>query len=114
MRVIELHADTWDTATDFVNALKVAIGAPDWHGSNPDAFVDSMIWHDEVNALRAPYPIKIIGADKAGFEAHDAIRRYAQVINKAGAPDRGTDPEVTMLVENSNWATINPACRPLP
>jgi hypothetical protein len=28
MRVIELHADTWDTAMDFVAALKVAIGAP--------------------------------------------------------------------------------------
>jgi hypothetical protein len=65
---------------DFVTALKVAIGAPDWHGSSPDAFVDSMIWHDEINALKAPYTIKIMGADKASYEAQDAIRRSAQVI----------------------------------
>ena len=43
MRVIELHADTWDTALDFVTALKIATGAPDWHGSSSDAFADSMI-----------------------------------------------------------------------
>jgi len=45
-----------------------------------------MIWHDDINALKAPYTIKITGADKAGFEAQDAIRRYAQVINNAGLP----------------------------
>ena len=102
MRVIELHADTWDTAMDFVTALKVAIGAPDWHGSTPDAFVDSMISHDEINALKAPCAIKIMDADKAGLKAQDAIRLYAQVINNAGASDRGTDLEVTRVIENSN------------
>jgi hypothetical protein len=102
MRVIDFHADTWDTAMDFVTALKAAIGAPDWHGSSPDAFADSMIGHDEINELRAPYRIKIMGADKAGFEAQDAIRLYAQAINNAGASDRGTDLEITMVIENSN------------
>jgi hypothetical protein len=76
MLVFELHADTWDTALDFVTALKIAIGAPDWHGSSPDAFADSMIWHDEINGLKAPCAIRIVGADKAGVEAQDAIRRY--------------------------------------
>jgi hypothetical protein len=97
---LQLHADTWDTAVDFVTALREAIGAPDWHGSSANAFVDSMIWHDEINARKAPYTIKIIGVDKAGFEAQDAIRLYAQVINDAGASDRGTDLEVTMVIEN--------------
>jgi hypothetical protein len=59
MRVIELHADTWDTAMDFVAALKVAIGAPDWRGNSADAFVDSMIWRDEINALKAPCTIEL-------------------------------------------------------
>jgi hypothetical protein len=97
---LQLHADTWDTAVDFVTALREAIGAPDWHGSSANAFVDSMIWHDEINARKAPYMIKVIGVDKAGFEAQDAIRLYAQVINDAGASDRGTDLEVTMVIEN--------------
>ena len=38
MRIVELHAEGWATAMDFVNALKEAIGAPDWHGQSPDAF----------------------------------------------------------------------------
>lgn len=65
---------------DFVAALRVATGAPDWHGESSDAFVDSMIWHDEINALKAPYTIKITGADKAGAQAQEAIRLYAQVL----------------------------------
>jgi hypothetical protein len=87
---------------DFLNALKKAIGAPDWHGSSPDAFLDSMIYHDEINALRAPYTIAISGANKAKPEAQDAIRLLARLINERGASDRGTDLEVTMLVKDSN------------
>src|SRR5215813_2329847 len=65
MRIVELHADDWVTAADFMNALKKAIGAPDWHGSSVGAFLDSMIYHDDINALKSPYTIKIAGADKA-------------------------------------------------
>jgi hypothetical protein len=32
LRVLAFHAETWDIAMDLVTALKVAIGAPDWHG----------------------------------------------------------------------------------
>jgi hypothetical protein len=102
MQIIELHADDWVTATDFMNALKKAIGAPDWHGSSVDAFLDSMIYHDEINALKSPYTIRIGGVDKAKPEAQDAIRLLAQLINERGASDRGTDLEVTILVEDSN------------
>jgi len=87
---VELHADGWVTAVDFVNALKEAIGAPDWHGA--DTFLDSRI-------LKAPYTIRIIGADKAHPEAQDAIRLLARLINERGARGRGTGLEVTMLIE---------------
>jgi hypothetical protein len=99
MRVVELHADAWVTAMDFVNALKKAIGA---HGCSADAFLDSMIYHDDLNALKSPYTIRISGADKAKPEAQDAIRLLARLINERGASDRGTDLEVTVLVEVSN------------
>jgi len=36
--------------------------------------MDSTIWHDEINALKAPYPIKIMGANKALIAAQHAIR----------------------------------------
>jgi hypothetical protein len=99
MQIVELHADTWATAMDFVNALKKAIGAPEWHGASVDAFLDSMIYHDDINALRSPYTIKIRGAGKAAPEAQDAIRLLTRRMNECGASDRGTDLEIAMLVE---------------
>jgi hypothetical protein len=69
---------------DFMNALKKAIGAPDWHGSSADAFLDSMIYHDKINALKSPYTIRIGGVDKAKPEAQDAIRLLAR-FHSAGA-----------------------------
>lgn len=102
MRIVELHADGWVTVMDFVNALKNAVGAPDWHGSSVDAFLDSMIYHDDINALKAPYTISIGGVDKAKPDARNAVRCWARVINERGASDRGTDLEVTILVEDSS------------
>jgi hypothetical protein len=57
-----------------------------------------MIYHDEINALRSPYTIRIIGANKAKPEAQNAIRLLARLINAPGASSRGTDLEV--LVED--------------
>ncbi len=102
MRIVELRADTWATAVDVANALKKAIGAPDWHGSSPDAFLDSMIYHDDINALKSPYTIRISGAAKAKPEAQDVIHLLARLINEQSASDRGTDLEVRMLIEDIN------------
>ncbi len=43
MHVIELDASQWTTAIDFLTALRAAIGAPDWHGVNIDAFIANSI-----------------------------------------------------------------------
>jgi hypothetical protein len=102
MKIVELHADGWVTATDFMNVLKKAIGAPDWHGSSMDAFLDSMIYHDDINALKSPYTIRIAGVGKAKPEAQDAICLLARLINERGASDRGSDLEVAVLVEDSS------------
>jgi Barstar (barnase inhibitor) len=100
MQIVELHADGWATAVDVVNALKKAIGAPDWHGASPDAFLDSMIYHDDINALKPPYTLRISGTDRAKPEARNFARLLARLIHEAGASDRGGDLEVTMLVED--------------
>src|SRR5262245_37816380 len=97
MQLIELHADGLVTALDFKAALKRTIGAPDWHGDSVDAFLDSMIHHDDINALKAPYTIRIVGADRAGPEAQDAMRLLARWIEQDGAADRGGDLEVSIL-----------------
>jgi hypothetical protein len=99
MQLIELHAGSLVTAMDLMAALKKAIGAPDWHGDSVDAFLDSMIYHDDINALKAPYTIRIVGTDKAGREAQDTMRLLARSIDERGASDRGGDLEVAILVE---------------
>jgi hypothetical protein len=99
MQLVELHADGLVTAVDFMAALKRVIGAPDWHSLSVDAFLDSMIYHDDMNALKAPYTIRSVGADKAGPEARDEMRLLARSIDRHGASDRGGDLEVSILVE---------------
>ena len=98
MRIVDLHADGWITATDFYCALKQAIGAPEWHGDSPDAFLDSMVYHDDINALRAPYTIRVTGTHKVSPEARDAICLLARLINERGSSDRGSALEVAMVV----------------
>jgi hypothetical protein len=100
MRIVELHADGWVTAVDFLNALGKAIGAPDWHGLGVNAFLDTMVYHDDINALKRPYTIRISGAGRAKPEVQDKIRFLVQVINEHSAPDRGGDLEVTMRIED--------------
>src|SRR5262245_10792920 len=100
MQIVELDAAGWLTALAFINALKKAIGPPKWHGSSPDAFLDSMIYHDDINTLKSPYTIRIIGVRKAKPEVQDAIHQMAALIDEVGASDRGGDLEVTMVVED--------------
>jgi hypothetical protein len=69
MRIVELYGGS---RPDFTDALKKAIGAPDWHGCSMDAFPGFHDYHDDINALKSPYPIPISGIDKAKPEAHDA------------------------------------------
>jgi hypothetical protein len=102
MQIVEVHAEGLVTAMDVVGALKKAVGAPDWHGDSVDASLDSMIYHDDINALKAPYTIVIRGAAQAGPEARHEISLLAQSINEHAAADRGGDLEVTILVEASN------------
>ena len=59
MRMIELDALDWKTLLDFYDALLVAVGAPEWHGQSIDALADTMIWSDEINAVKPPYVVRI-------------------------------------------------------
>jgi hypothetical protein len=60
MRVIELNAEGWRDVLDYYAALKAALGSPHWHGSSPDAWIDSIIY-GQINKIEAPYVIRITG-----------------------------------------------------
>jgi hypothetical protein len=94
MRVIQIDATKWTSVVDFCCALRGAIGAPDWHGFSVDAFVDSMVIHDDINAVTAPYTIQILNSTKTGPDVKTEIEMFAGAINKAAMPDRGTELEV--------------------
>ncbi len=81
MRIIELDATQWKSIPDFYNALLAAIGAPAWHGKNPNALVDSMIWGG-INAVEPPYAIKITGSAALPKDVHDQIEAAKQDLAK--------------------------------
>jgi hypothetical protein len=95
MRTIELDAKGWHVVLDFYRALRLAIGAPDWHGWNINAFIDSMIWGD-INAIEAPYTIRISGTARVDPALKAEIEEFAKVINDHAARHRGL--EVTIEV----------------
>ena len=99
MDAIELDASGWKTPLDFLRALRAAIGAPEWHGWNPAAFVDSMIWGG-INSIDPPYLIKVINTPGVPSEVINYISLMASVI-KAGrewrCTHRGTDIEVSLV-----------------
>ena len=103
MHIIKIDASGWTTALDFYRTLCTAIGTPEWHGMSEDAFVDTMVVHDDINAVKSPYTIKIVGTAKAAPEAQAAIQSLTRRINTAAAAaaaaDYGTDLEVTLEVE---------------
>jgi len=54
MRVIELDAEAWRTIDDVYDALLPALEAPDWHGRDMDALIDSM-GAGSINGIEPPY-----------------------------------------------------------
>jgi hypothetical protein len=81
MRTIELDASSWRTPPDFVSALKAALGAPDWHGSNSVAFVDSMI-AGGINALKPPYVIKVVNTADLAPEVMELVRDVSSFVEE--------------------------------
>ncbi|KJC44373.1 MULTISPECIES: barstar family protein [unclassified Bradyrhizobium] len=102
MRTIELDASNWRTPPDFVSALKAALGAPEWHGSNVVAFVDSMV-AGGINALKPPYVIKVVNATKLAPEVIDLIRAVSSAVERTRVrrlARTGEDVAVSLAIGN--------------
>jgi hypothetical protein len=97
MTVVDLDATSWRSGIDFYNAIRQAVGAPPWHGSSVDAFLDSMVYHDEINELKAPYTLKIHGLFDASPDAQAAARELADAIRSHGRSDLGSDLHVELV-----------------
>jgi len=73
-----------DRCTGLYDALLAGLGAPDWHGRNVNALVDSMIYGD-INAIEPPFAVRIFALDRAGADARDAFKEAAEALTSAGA-----------------------------
>src|SRR5690242_17277259 len=91
-RVITIDGSRWQTVMDFLVALRGAIGAPEWHGSSPDAFIDSMIWGG-VNSVEPPYCVRIVGSEHAPEDVRDYIQLTISALmdGRADRAARGRD-----------------------
>jgi RNAse (barnase) inhibitor barstar len=102
MQIIELDATKWKTVDDFYDALLASIGAPEWHGRNLNALLDSMIWGG-INALKPPYTIKIWGLANLPKDVRNEVEMAKQDLAH-GRMDyrsrRGGDVEVTMETDS--------------
>lgn len=72
MNVIELDASGWLTPLDFYDALLASLGAPEWHGRNINALIDSMIVGD-INSVEAPYRVVVTGLNEADEDVFDEL-----------------------------------------
>ncbi len=99
MRIIELDASGWTDALDFYRALKVALGSCAGHGDSPAAWVDSMIWGG-MNAIEAPYIVRITGTAHCNEELKSEIVLLAEVIKEARTwrfHHKGEDIDVSLV-----------------
>lgn len=101
MRVIELNATNWKTVNDYCDALRAALGTPEWHGSSVDAFLDTMIWHNDINEVNPPYIVRIEKAKGLPREILDEIEQLSRSLSRARAEfqiRRGGDVDVKLEI----------------
>jgi hypothetical protein len=84
LHTIELDAGGWKTARDFRQALKAAIGAPEWHGEIVGAFLDS-IFGDGMNTIESPYVIKVVNTADLVPEVKEMVREFSSAIAETRA-----------------------------
>ena len=97
MTIVELNAFRWTEPEDFYSALLAGLGAPDWHGRNINALVDSMIY-GEINAIEQPLRVIIRGLEGANRQAREELREVVDALVSEGACCRaGSDG--TLIIE---------------
>jgi RNAse (barnase) inhibitor barstar len=96
MRELLLDGADWKSKDDVYSSFFRAVGAPDWHGRNFDALIDS-IEKGDINQVEVPYRLVIKNYDLIGDGACQVAKDFVDLIREMGG--RGCPVEVR--VENS-------------
>lgn len=100
MRRLELNGSDWQARSDFYEALAAVLGSVEWHGRNADAFLETMIYLPELNAVQPPYEVVITDASAA---IEPFLRDFSSWVEEARAdrmadPQWGSDIDVSIVV----------------
>lgn len=103
MQFIELDGSEWSERLDFWNALREALGVVPEHGTNINAFIDSIFYHPELLRVTPPFLILI---KRPHPSALPVVERMSTALAKARQQRQaqyGNDIQASLLVA----ATIN-------
>lgn len=99
MTLIRLSADGWRHIDDFYDAILGALAAPDWHGHNTNALIDSMVY-GEINGISPPY--KIVISNTGGLKQSLRDQVAAQLFYIVQARDEApfvSKPDIKLIME---------------
>jgi RNAse (barnase) inhibitor barstar len=91
MKEFVLDGSTWQTRDDVYDAFFKAVGAPEWHGRNFNALVDS-IETGSINAIEVPYRLVIKHYGSVGEDAKKMASDFVDLIQEIRA--RGCPVEI--------------------
>ena len=91
MRELVLDGSTWQTRDDVYDAFFKAVGAPEWHGRNFNALIDSIETGD-INTIEVPYKLIIKSSDSIGEGARRMTSDFVDLIHEIAA--RGCPVEI--------------------
>jgi len=89
MRTLQLNGSEWQSREDFYEALATALGSFDGHGRNADAFLETMIYYLDLNAVQPPYEVVVSDCNES---VRPFLTDFASWVQEARA-DRRSDPE---------------------
>ena len=89
MKTIQVDASDWTSTEDFYDAVLPLLGAPDWHGRNLNALIDSILV-EGVNSVAPPYVIVIRGTAALKPDILDYIESASFNLAQARAETRDT------------------------
>jgi RNAse (barnase) inhibitor barstar len=91
MRELVLDGANWNTKDDVYDAFFQAVGAPEWHGRNFDALIDS-IETGSINTVEVPYRLVIKNYDLVGIGARQMTNDLVDLIREIAG--RGCPVEI--------------------
>lgn len=94
MRRIVLDASGWKGSSDFYDALLPALGAPDWHGRNLNALLDSLSAGD-INEVEPPFLVEVLNTGSLNGELKSFLREVAETFGDA-RNDRDADVAISL------------------